>query len=729
VTGKDRPGGEITAALLLAAALALAGMALSVSAAVLAEGRTESAERIAYALVLIAVLPAAAVAGSFASRRLGPGSVAWAGTATLWTLVAMLAGLRIAETGHAILLVCVLTAPLSAITILGTLLVTRQRSPDPVAAATWALLALGVGLLVFAHQHAALRPWRVGVAVVIASAAAAWVLRRPALKGGRWIEASLLALVLLLILDVEFHRDVSLLHHQSFYLGPISDLRHGHALLVDNVSQYGVGALYAIAAWFVFVPFGFGTFSILTTLLATGLALIQYFIVRIATGSRSLAFAVIGVITVVTLFGQLSDYSKYPSTGAARFGLPYLLVLVHLLGTGARGGRARATWLLELSILGLAAIWSVETFVYTVTAFGALLAADAVVASGPWLRTLMRRVVQAAGVVVATEIAFTLITRVAAGQWPDWGTYLSLVRRYGAEGFGSLLVRPWSAGIAVAAAFALSVIALLVVAIRARPIAVRNRLAFSGAAGLTAFGVVSYTYFLGRSHPNNVFHVAPSMITMLALWLHIVLREATTAGRPRVAAAAVWATAMGASLAVLPCLPALQEKAQRSALASIVRTVDGHGDSLPDDLQTLWTNPPVSPNPMFPPREPAAQAFLERVGQPGRRVIILLHPDLVPGLLVQTGRANGIPLTTPAEADLSPEAHSEVQEAIAKLRPGAFLIVTARPPASAPRPYLYQLNDIEREAFHSLRARFRLHLVAWDPARIAAFRLDRKRPG
>ena len=46
--------------------------------------------------------------------------------------------------------------------------------------------------------------------------------------------------------------------HQDFYLGPANIVIHGGAMLVDTASQYGVGSIYAIAAWFQLAPLATG---------------------------------------------------------------------------------------------------------------------------------------------------------------------------------------------------------------------------------------------------------------------------------------------------------------------------------------------------------------------------------------------------------------------------------------------------------------------------------------
>jgi len=37
--------------------------------------------------------------------------------------------------------------------------------------------------------------------------------------------------------------------------------------------------------------------------------------------------------------------------------------------------------------------------------------------------------------------------------------------------------------------------------------------------GLTLFGIAQYTYFLGRSHPNNLYHIATTTVIIAGYWL------------------------------------------------------------------------------------------------------------------------------------------------------------------------------------------------------------------
>ena len=44
-----------------------------------------------------------------------------------------------------------------------------------------------------------------------------------------------------------------LIDNQNFYLGAVNEVLHGRTILVDVFPQYGVGLLYALAAFFAVV--------------------------------------------------------------------------------------------------------------------------------------------------------------------------------------------------------------------------------------------------------------------------------------------------------------------------------------------------------------------------------------------------------------------------------------------------------------------------------------------
>ena len=63
------------------------------------------------------------------------------------------------------------------------------------------------------------------------------------------VDTVVLATTSLVATDVN-HYSRALRYDYDFFLGPVNAMRHGHPLLVDTFSQYGVGMFYALAGVF-----------------------------------------------------------------------------------------------------------------------------------------------------------------------------------------------------------------------------------------------------------------------------------------------------------------------------------------------------------------------------------------------------------------------------------------------------------------------------------------------
>ena len=90
----------------------------------------------------------------------------------------------------------------------------------------------------------------------------------------------------------------------------------------------------------------------------------------------------------------------------------------------------------------------------------------------------------------------------------------------------------------------------------------------------SAFAALALTYFLGRSHPNNLTHVAPPFVVMVTLWTALAWRAWRHEGVP-VAAAGVALAFAFTCLLIAQQTPALADKAPDSALVASVRGATG----------------------------------------------------------------------------------------------------------------------------------------------------------
>ena len=185
----------------------------------------------------------------------------------------------------------------------------------------------------------------------------------------RAIDVVILISTVLLVSNVTGYGS-ALRYDYDFFLGPVNAMRHGHPLLVDTFSQYGVGIFYALAGAFHVVPLSYGGLQfILCVAYAVEFAIV-YTVLRLAC--RSQLVAVLGLAAaIVANLVVWPQVIAYPSTGPLRFGLPWVVILAGTL-------RARSTERRRLprgddaARRGTGAIWSVETFVCCLAAYAAL---------------------------------------------------------------------------------------------------------------------------------------------------------------------------------------------------------------------------------------------------------------------------------------------------------------------------------------------------------------------
>ncbi|MCA1657365.1 MAG: hypothetical protein LC713_06615, partial [Actinobacteria bacterium] len=296
--------------------------------------------------------------------------------------------------------------------------------------------------------------------------------------------------------------------HQSFYLGPVADVLHGNAVLVDTFSQYGVGVIYLLALVFNVVPLGYGPMRLVSGG-ATGLAYAAgYGALRLAGCRRATAACALALGIAITQLDIVVGYlgSDFPSVGGLRFGPAYVLILVVVARarSQAHGRKLRAS---ELVVVGISAIWSVEALVYALAiAFAAegVAAASSPASGRPWARRWVAGVSGAVGAAIVAIAALILITRAVSGQWPDWGSYLAFLTLYSSRTVPGVLTFPsisaWSSGFAVGFVYLASAVttARLTSVARSWP-DLGPRLA--AAAALTAFGTVSFSYWITHGAP------------------------------------------------------------------------------------------------------------------------------------------------------------------------------------------------------------------------------------
>ena len=729
-------GEAVLSCLTLVLAIALGAFAVSTSVALALTGGGEGTEWSLYAAALGVILPLSVYGGLALARGLDRRGTLTV-TAVAWSssLLSLLVLARLhyvldhsASLGSAASLAAGL-AWLAGVVAVSWLAFARPRHP-----ALGRLRALSarrlfavpgvflLALLLGFSRGLGLSATQLAAALLLAAGALAahlLFLRRPCPRRfGIALDVAVVALLALVLNDLTLHQEPQRFFgslsdlHQNFYLGPANDLLHGRAMLVDTFSQYGVGTFYFLAGWFKLATPGYGALSLLSGLLTAVMVALAYLILRLGRTPRPLAVTGTAAVAVAAYFHPLQPPTFFPNGGGLRFMLPYLLVAAGVLA-GSRAERGGVLRLTVPTVLAVASLWSLETFVYCIAAFSGMAVVHAAAGEGG-LHAFVRRLgseFKAPGLaILLAHLLFAVLTRALAGQWPDWGRYLDYIGTYSVDGFGALPVGSWSGGILIGGIYLASLAGLVVLRVQAPRLFCEEWIALMGVAGMALFGFASLSYFVGRSFPNVALLLSPPCIVAVALWIGILERR--RASVPRVARFVTLAVeCLAVAMLVVFSWPKLEDRGRRTPLAiGLLGGVDG--GSLTSELGRMWRSEPLND------RVSGARGLLRRHFPGDGPVLVVAESEHTTDLLVQTGRVNALPISHfLQEGLLLGRSWPPVARTIDHLAPGALMLterVTLNPTLrerAVLEPLTRDAEMLLRRTTARIKQRFNLEVV------------------
>jgi hypothetical protein len=507
--------------------------------------------------------------------------------------------------------------------------------------------------------------------------------------------------------------------HQDFYLAPVNDMAHGRTMLVDIWGQYGVGVYYALLAVLSVLPQNHGGLVLLLSTLMAAQYVLVYATLRTAVRSQALVIASVGAAVMANVFANLGAYAGYPSIGPMRFGPPYLVVAAAV--AAARWPQhERAMRVGQLIVIAIAAVWSFETFAYTVVTWFALAALWAFGRARAGLRVFVRELGAAATVSVGAVLALTIGTRVAVGAWPDWTGYFAYLRMYSGE-LWTLPLDVWSPALLMAVAIFLSAVGVVAVARDERVPASGPVLA--GLAGFTGFAASTFTYFLGRSHPNCILILLVPVCALGCLWASVFLPPRGQ-GYPAWRVVPVALTLVVAASLILFGFPFAVDRWQQTAFAQAVPFADGRlpgqgGLSLRTSLVELWggtvrAGSSGSTQTLDESLVDHGVMLLKRY-DPGDGPAQVVLPQ-APDILLKARRVNLLPISEPLEENLTiPRLWPKIAGAI-DAAPDGTILLTSTLPSQTNLPIL-------QRTLGKLRQRFDFQVLESSPDGLQVIRL------
>ena len=572
--------------------------------------------------------------------------------------------------------------------------------------------------------------------------------RRPRSDLPRWwglaMDALIVTVLVLAVVDLVFitpedgglsaldrYRYSVMQFHEDFLIGPANQVLGGSPMLLQSASQYGVGSILFLAAWFKLVPIGYGTFALLDGLLTALFFVAGYCVLRMTGASRAVvAFALLAGVVVLVL-NRPYPVGGLPQEGPLRFGLPMALIVAVV--AGARWPRyARATTVTALAIVAVSSVWSFEAFAMTLATFAALTLFELWLRpAGARLRWLFGRAALALGACVGAHVVFAGATLAATGELPHWGQYLEYLNAFLFGSLGDLTYdfTRWSPALAVGACYLASAASLLLLCVRQPGLARRERVALVALTGVTAYGILFFDYYVDRSADHVLAYVSLPVLLLVVIWLSLVLRLEVASPRLRVGVRAF--ALSGAVLTLAVAWSSLGTRFDDTALAHVFPG----GPSTRGALDRLWNFPP------YDRRALQGGRLLDRYLPGQRRVLLLAAPSLSTEILVRSRRANRFYLGDPLDYDFVTESRAPgLRDTVARLRPGERLLVD--PPALAvlrsPAPaggtglpeHSIAGSPLSRLQIFTLRLideRFRLHPVSASEGGLVVLALGARR--
>jgi hypothetical protein len=425
----------------------------------------------------------------------------------------------------------------AVIQVLALLAVMRFRRESRVDALLWLVVGLGTwgvgaSLIWWVSPDAFVQnTWSVGV-FVVASAVVLGALWLPDAVAGRWLRlvGFGLALIPLALASVWTNDlfDITTTYHWEVYIGPADLIRQGGWLLWDVPSQYGFLSELAIA-W-IPTPSPWEGLFILNSAANFLLAMTVFLLLR-SLGRGVLNLLMSFSVALAACFlrpgfaNQFIGPDGYPSTGGFRFiwCVALLLIFVALLRVSSPRGR------LALFVVGnllwvLGVLWSAESAIYSTFVWIPGYALT-VVAECWGVGDKRRRIVKIARLValpaifLAVAVAIVFVTyRIGLGHGLDLQSFYEYGLTYQA-GFGSYPLDPGGPGWVLFVAYVATLVTLAW--------KVRKQPAMASIALVAAAAMIFATssYFVGRSHPNNVWNLAPEVCIALAITLLLAGRD------------------------------------------------------------------------------------------------------------------------------------------------------------------------------------------------------------
>lgn len=298
-------------------------------------------------------------------------------------------------------------------------------------------------------------------------------------------------------------------HDYSYFYGPIQQISQGKTIYTDAPSQYGFLSVLIIAAFNKINLFSFSFLPILVWILY----IIQYYICfyLIFKISRSFLLALLALFSIITLnyFSLYHFPLAFPQIGPMRW-LPVVLTILVFFKSKKIDSKGIAF------LVGLLTLWAIDTGIYIILAYLFSLFIFFISRVISFRKALLSAVWFTLNLIIIF-VAINLIHIIFGYQQVNFISLFSVIQDYAKAGFGMLPMETKTYFWTVIFIYFSSIIYFL---------RKKGKTALDCLLVITAnLSIFTSTYYVGRTHPHNLFNIAVLPIVNLFLFVGIFWRE------------------------------------------------------------------------------------------------------------------------------------------------------------------------------------------------------------
>jgi len=524
--------------------------------------------------------------------------------------------------------------------------------------------------------------------------------------------------------------------HENFFIGPINALLHGKTMLVDVYSQYGVFVHEFLALFFKLklLPLNYQGLALLVALFSMAQYVLVYFLARTLIKSAKFSLVILCVVLLMNLFATVGNFQSFPSIGPVRFGLCYILITLIALRLKYPARKSIFLWL-EYGILGIASIWSFETFIYTATIFYGIRGYEIIAKTNTFsgfFKKVSLELLKSILVIALFHSIQALTIFLGTGAWPHWAYYFEYIYVYSVAGFGGLPIDAWSPWFIIIAVYFIALIYPFITWILTKEwdtsLETQTILCFA------FFGVAQFTYYVGRSAPEALFHVCVPAILIAGYGASQITKPGNIQYKS-VRYATIFVVYATIALLGIAYTPSLIKKIPDTGFGFVYSILEGQlaynssgGTIFLESYNQLWHPKPNSP------QAAGAIKLIKKYAPYKTRVMIFLPnknlSQATTEALFLSNKAHLYPVTDQLQDSLSSQVSNFIVNYSPNLKTGDVVFLPTDPEALLLRPSLpvgfqvgFQFIEYQKMIVLKLCNQFRFSAIESTPSGITAFRL------